>query len=272
VQGIVEADLTTVERLRRLRLLADASLVERRGKIRDIVPAWREGAETIALMICPVWGGEDMAELVVPPAAAEAASAWQRWDRVEWRLRPSMHHLGRIDFSVEFDRLADVVRTPNPGVEPPPPPGQPGSPAAFETWLGKFARAAYYNDVRTAAQQWGFAAKKTWLYPATITDVSGRVLGKLNADAYIDAILTTSRPGFRPDFGVQVIHNGERTVRRWGFDPKGTFEFYVADPQLAALLEPGTKVEVAIELDPDGALSGMRGPFPARIVVRRLRK
>ncbi len=273
VASIHKADVTTVERVRQLRALVESAAIQCRGKIRDIEPATSDGRETIALVVCPIWGGNDVGRFVVPPSEKDAIAKWQRWDRLAWRVQGSVDELGELSYRTIFERLADISRTPNPGPEPRPIAKQTGGPATYAQWIARFARAAYKNDARSASEHWDFGAKKTWLFPATLTESSnGRFRGKLDADGYCDAVVTTSMPGPAPDFGVVVVEHSEKSVRRWGFDPKATFEFVVSDQQLAALLSVGSKVEVTVDLDPDGAMQAMNGPFRAQLAVRRFKK
>jgi hypothetical protein len=89
-------------------------------------------------------------------------------------------------------------------------------------------------------------------------------------DGYVDATVTTTAPGPSGGFGVRVDYHGQIRYR-WGFGPVD-HEFVVEDSAPASALRTSSRVQVTIDLEPDGAGQAMRGEFPARLTVWRLGK
>jgi hypothetical protein len=226
---------------------------------------------SVAINVCPVHGGRDVARFVVPPDDADEAAKWQRWDRLAWRTRAIVDFSGELTYCVVFEGISDLAQTPDPGPEPRPIPRRSvGRPSAYRSWIDRFARAAYNNDASEASDLWDEAAAKTWVFPATVKAVGDdQVLVSLTTAAHTDATVTRRIRGREPNTGVRVDRGRAEVVGRWGLGPDD-IAAVVLDEQLVGALSVGTKVDVTIELDSDGARTAMRGPFPVRVAIWRV--
>jgi len=121
VKTIRDSGQTTAKRVARLRDAAARYFVIERAKILDIRPAPTYGKGALEIVPVGIEGGEVATTIgfIVRPSEAEVARKWSRWDRLAWRLMPRVASLDEIELQVVYNSLADLNRTPNPGVTMP---------------------------------------------------------------------------------------------------------------------------------------------------------
>lgn len=240
---------TTLEKTRLLREAAQNKRIRWRGKIEDIVPT---GPDGVVIYVCGVFGGEPRRIFTVEKEGVRAVAAWQRWDRVSWLTVIDIRTADHVIYQDLYGGPADLHRTPNPGIEEPPLAKPRGVAAGLSKLLLTYARSVVRRQWSAARDRLEEAAEKAWIVPGTVSEVDGanrRVRVKIDNDR------------------LHVVYRD----RMWGLVDSAPWAD-VIDPQAMTVLEKGSKVELAVDIDtvPEvGVLSSTDGWIPLAVRVWR---
>lgn len=113
VEDVKARDETTLDKVKALRSVASTTVIQESGKIRDIRPH----KQAIEILTCGVRGGPPVRRFIVSKSDRELVETkWKKWDRLTWRVTPRIHSLDNIELVPVYRSVADLGRTPNPGL------------------------------------------------------------------------------------------------------------------------------------------------------------
>ena len=234
---------TTVERTAALRTAAANPLLLWPAKILDIRPQ----GSSVEITAIDVTGGGAPFRLAIDPSDAEVVKKWGRWDRITVEVRPRYESFDSIRYETITTMAASLSRTPNPGIEYPPPPKGTRDSESFHRWLDAYRRAANERSWDDAARLLAESTTHTWTLAGITVGAPGdgrSVSVRLTGDNIYNGFVTVKEFGRAP--------RTERTDRCWGIDAAPT-PCPVRDPQALELLVADTKVMVYVRLRPNDA-------------------
>jgi hypothetical protein len=244
---------TTLARVQALRKLASEVVILCRGKIHDLRPS----GSRIEVDVCRIGGGPVVRTFTIREDERPAIAEWQKWDRIEWRIRAVVDDDATIRYQALVNAVGDLTRTPNPGVEFEPLAKRRGTASEFARWIERFGNAAFYS--RGVEEVWQDGCNSTWVFPGAIESVGEqlviRIDGEPRTKLYRNVpVRANGMIIYRPEY-VRTIGLLHETYTLAGFDE-----------QLRELA-PGTKVDIAVELRADGAAVSAHGEFSVSMWV-----
>lgn len=232
---ILDAPITTVEKIDRLKKAAAGVVLVERGKIVDIRPAARARPGDLAIDVCGVHGGEPRQTFLVKKADAQAVKGWTKWDRLAWRVTLRTDGL-EVLYDVDYKGPASLTRTPNPGLRPIP---HKTTARSYAEWRNLYVR---YKRAGVWTRAWRLVESvkgKAFLAEATVT---GRAEGAVSI-TYGDGATHAVMP--------------------------------VPDPQVMEVLVPGQRIEVGAFVvtgaEDAATLRALAGRIELNLFFRRLR-
>ncbi len=233
LDAVVKRKLSTIARVEKLRALCDSRLIEVRGKIRDI----KKSGDGMEIATCGVHGvPPDLGSFFIAADEKPAVANWGMWDRLTWRLTPSVSDDGEVLYDRVYAGPGDVKRTENPGTEWPKIENA-GSATQFAEWCIEFSGHVAERRDAAAIASYRKAAKVRWVLPGAVKEDEIR-------EGWVCVVLES------------------RSARHWSAVP---------DPQIASLLRPGSKVDVVFEYadTEEAAQQAVDGTFVGRSWVWR---
>lgn len=221
----------TIHRVERLRALCASHLVTERGKVLDIEPH----GEGVLVRVCGLRDGLQREPFVATKEEAKAVRSWSRWDRLEWCTEPVWDNNG-IRLRRMVESMADVTRTPNPGIEWP---DFKEAPLSFEDFRKRIAAHLERRQPRAALEYVRSMGSVAFPFCAVVDSHGGQGV----------------HVRF-PDGSVQLVPT--------------------LDPQLKEAVPEGTKVRVAVFVSPISdtpvGFAQMNGQMRLDLVLWGLRK
>jgi hypothetical protein len=240
--AIDRADVTTLQRAKvRQVWIAATPLVRREGRIKDIVEDHSvpdQSVLTLKVIYPNIIRDRDATEFRIASTERSLVESWGRWDHIRWIERFTGVGDRRSDFSASgydmnalcyervFKGVGDLVWSKNPGFEPKPLAKPVGDLAAFL----KMHQRRFSSQVEEHAE-W---VKRTWVIPCTV--VGG------DATEYFVRALALDDPKLD-----QKLLN--QTILAPRFEGGMETELDSTDPQLAASIEKGSRVDVTIDYE-----------------------
>lgn len=167
VTTIRNSGQTTVKQLAALREASAKHAIVDQGKISDIRPAESHGSGAVEIVLVGVEDGSEIPGFIVPGSQADRVSGWSKWDRVAWVSIAEVRRPDDIVLRAIYRSVADLRRTPNPGITLP---HFKKARISFEQWRSRFkglVRHRRYGDAWNHLQQYRDSA---FPFAATVTE------------------------------------------------------------------------------------------------------
>jgi hypothetical protein len=201
--------------------------------------------------------------ILLPPEERAAISEWGRWDRLTFKVKPSVTADGALDYERLVAGAKDLNRVPNPGVEYPPLTKDLAPLDSFGDWLTRFAGCCGIPDWRMAWQAYSLASSRVFPMSATARE------GAVDAN------------GRGPRVPVNVVFDIAKATGLGGYGlldgsgrPITTVRALVEDPQVAESLTAGAKAVIHLRVhgfQDKAEMERQRGRFRVEVSFGRLR-
>ena len=171
--------------------------------------------------------------ILLPREDRDAIRDWRRWDRLTFKVKPSVAPDGSLSYERLVTGAADIARIPDPGIEYPPQPKDLAPLDSFGAWAERYADACRIPDWRAAWQCYSLASSR--LFPMSATARDGAVdAGGRAPRAPVSVLFVVTKPTGVAGFGL-VDGDGRLAT---------TARAVVEDPQVAEALKAGTRAEI----------------------------